>query len=42
MRRIVTMRVVDSLSWNKVADKMGGYNTEDSVRMAFNRFMEEK
>lgn len=42
MRRIVSMRVVDSLSWNKVADRMGGGNTEDSVKKAFYRFMDEK
>lgn len=42
MRRIISMRVIDGLTWNKVADRMGGNNTEDSIRMAFNRFMEEK
>ena len=39
MRRIITLRVVDGLSWNKVADRMGGGNTEDSVRKAFDRFV---
>lgn len=38
IRRIVNLRVVEGLSWQKVADKIGG-NTEDSVRMAFERFM---
>lgn len=38
IRRIINLRIVDGLSWNEVADKIGG-NTEDSVRMAFNRFM---
>ena len=38
MRRIITLRVVDGLTWNQVADKIGG-NTEDSVRKAFERFM---
>ena len=41
IRRIVNLRVVDNLSWNKVADRIGGGNTEDSVRMAFNRFIEQ-
>lgn len=39
MRRIITLRVIDGLSWNKVADRMGGNNTEDSVRKAFDRFV---
>lgn len=39
IRRIVSLRVVDGLSWNKVALKMGGGNTEDSVRKAFDRFV---
>ena len=41
MRRIITMRIIDKLTWNQVAIKIGGGNTEDSVRMAFNRFFEE-
>lgn len=40
IRRIVNLRVVDGLSWGEVARRIGG-NTEDSVRMAFNRFMEQ-
>jgi hypothetical protein len=40
MRRIITLRVVDGLTWNQVASKIGG-NTEDSVRKAFDRFMEK-
>lgn len=41
-RRIVTLRIVDGMSWKEVADKMGGMNTEDSVRMAFNRLFPTK
>lgn len=41
MRRIINMRFIENLSWNKVADLIGGGNTEDSIRMAFNRFMEK-
>lgn len=37
IRRVVTLRVVENLSWKEVADKIGGGNTEDSVRMMFNR-----
>lgn len=40
IRRIVSLRVVDGLSWGEVARRIGG-NTEDSVRMAFNRFIEQ-
>lgn len=39
MRRIINLRYIENLPWNKVADKIGGGNTEDSIRMAFNRFM---
>lgn len=38
IRRIISLRVVDGLSWNDVAMHIGG-NTEDSVRMTYNRFM---
>ena len=41
MRRIITLRFVDNLSWNEVADRIGGGNTEGSVKMAFQRFMEK-
>jgi hypothetical protein len=41
MRRIVSLRCVENLSWREIASRIGG-NTEDSVRMAFNRFIEEK
>lgn len=40
IRRIVNLRVVEGLSWQKVANRIGG-NTEDSVRKAFDRFMEK-
>lgn len=41
MRRIIALRIIDGLSWNKVADKIGGGNTEDSVKKSFYRFMEK-
>ena len=41
MRRIISLRFIDNLSWNQVADKIGGGNTEDSVRKAFTRYMEK-
>lgn len=42
MRRIITLRFNDNLSWIKVAERLGGKSTADSVRMEFNRFMEKK
>ena len=41
MRMIITYRVIENYSWNKVADMMGGGNTEDSVKKMFYRFMEK-
>lgn len=41
MRRIVNLRFIEGLSWNKVADRIGGGNTEGSIKMAFQRFMEK-
>ena len=40
MRRIVTFRVVDGLSWESVARKMGGANNENNIKKAYQRFME--
>lgn len=42
IRRIVNLRFIEKLSWRQVAVKIGGRNTEDSVRMIFNRFMKSK
>lgn len=42
MRQIIFYRCVSCMSWNNVAQEIGGNNTEDSVRMAFNRFFEKK
>jgi hypothetical protein len=38
MRRIIRYRFIDKLSWNAVADKMGGNSTGESVRKIFERF----
>ena len=42
IRRIISFRFIDGMTWEQVAINIGGGNSEDSVRMAFNRFMEEK
>lgn len=39
IRRIISLRAIDGMTWNEVADHMGGGNTEDSVRMAYNRYL---
>lgn len=41
IRRIINLRVIDGLSWGEVAAKIGG-NTEDSVKKAFYRFMDNQ
>lgn len=37
-RRIFLYRCVSGMSWNKVADEIGGNNTEDSVKKIFYRY----
>ena len=37
IRQIVLLRVVDCNSWRDIAQQIGGDNTEDSVRMIYNR-----
>ena len=41
-RRIVTLRVIDGMSWKQVARQMGGPNTEDGVRQAYFRIINRK
>ncbi len=41
MRRIISLRFIDNLSWNEVADCIGGGNTAHSIKKAFYRFMEQ-
>lgn len=42
-RQIVICRCYSLMKWKEVADEIGGYNTEDNVRMRFNRlFKNEK
>lgn len=41
IRRLLSLRVIDGLPWLKVANKMGGDNTEDSVRKAYDRYLEK-
>ena len=39
MRRMLTYRYIDGMSWIEIAHKMGGGNTEDSCRKAVERFL---
>jgi hypothetical protein len=41
MRLIITYRFIENYSWGEVADAIGGNNTEGSVKMAFQRFIEK-
>lgn len=41
MRTILSYRFVDLMTWNQIALKIGGGNTEDSVRVACRRFLEK-
>ncbi len=38
IRRIIEYRDIEGLSWIKIALKMGGTATSDSIRMEYNRF----
>lgn len=41
IRRIIDLRFIRNLSWNDVAAKIGGGNTEDTVKKQFYRYMEK-
>lgn len=41
MRQIVYFRNVSCMSWRQVAAEIGGNNTEDGVRMAYDRFVKK-
>ena len=42
MQRIIRWKFLEELTWEEVAVKMGRKATGDSVRLEFQRFMEEK
>lgn len=41
LRQIIIRRCIDLMTWREVADKVGGNNTEDSVRMYYERHIED-
>ena len=40
-RQIIYYRCVSLMSWRKVAYEVGGYNTAESVRQIYSRFMRD-
>lgn len=42
IQRIIRYKIMNGMSWNDVAEKMGGKSTGDSVRMEFQRWMQKK
>lgn len=41
VRRIINLRIIEKNTWGKIAEKIGGGNTEDSIKKIFYRFMEK-
>lgn len=41
MRRIINLRFIENLSWQQVANRIGGNNTENGIKSAFHRFIEK-
>lgn len=39
LRQIILYRYVDRLQWRQIAARIGGNNTEDSVRLMVNRYL---
>lgn len=41
MKQIIFYRHISCMRWNEVAAEIGGGNTEDSVRMVYNRYFKK-
>ena len=41
-RRIISLRVLDGMKWNQIAQKIGGGNSESCVKSIYHRFWENK
>lgn len=39
IRRIINLRFVEGLTWNQVADRIGGGNTDESVKKMYQRYI---
>lgn len=42
IRRIVSMRYIDGLTWRQIAMRIGGGNSEDAVRKTVERFLRQE
>lgn len=42
IKAIITYRFIEGMSWRQVAFRMGGGNSEASVKMAYRRYMDKK
>lgn len=42
MRQIIIFRHADMMTWREIAQRIGGGNTEDSIRKAYARFLEQE
>lgn len=42
IRRIVSMRYIDGLTWRQIATRIGGGNSEDAVRKTVERFLRQE
>lgn len=40
IRQIVMYRHIDMLKWRDIAQRIGGGNTEDGIRMAYKRYLQ--
>ena len=41
IRQIIKLRCIDLKSWTKIASAVGGYNTSDSVRKCYDRYIDK-
>lgn len=41
VQRIINYKIMKGMTWEKVADKMGGKSTGDSLRMELKRYMDD-
>ena len=41
LRQVIMLRNLDMLTWRQIAQKIGGGNTEDGIRMAYKRFVDK-
>ncbi len=42
IRRIVSMRYIDGMTWRQIAMRIGGGNSEDAVRKTVERFLRQE